>query len=116
MRAKFDPEHHIRVLQFEYPAELKGCAELAKKVEEIPDAPRQVYSTASLVIALSTDENLERDSVPLPKVSGPDADGLLEVLDIGARITDIDAERMLARALIRQVQAQGVDVNRLVAT
>lgn len=105
----------MRRITFETSAELDACARAAETVEKLPSAPHNVYGAASYVIALAADTQLTPEAGNMPAMCGSDADGLIITLDLEAKTSPVEAERVIALSLLHEVEAQGIDVARVLA-
>lgn len=115
MLAEFDQAHQMRRITFESTEELDACARAAEIVEKLPAAPSSAYGAANYVIALANDAHLTPEAGNMPAMCGSDADGLIITLDLEAKTSPVEAERVMARSLLHEVEAQGIDVAQVLA-
>lgn len=115
MRAGFDPDHQMRVLEFTTSPELDECARVAETVQQLPDTPDGIFRFASFIMSLADSVKIVPETGDVPPICGRDADRLIITLDTGARHSESEAQRMFARSLLFQITAQGVDIDAVLA-
>lgn len=104
MKATFDQSHQMRIIKVEAGPEFDTCVDVAKVIDEMPEAPEYAQSVASFLIYLGAEGTNN-----IPPLCGHDADGLIISLDLARQRAKVEADAMKIRSLLEQVQA-GVDI------
>ena len=98
----------MRIINVEVGPEFDTCVDVARVIDEIPEAPEYAQSVASFLIYLGAEGTNN-----IPPLCGHDADGLILSLDLARRQSLDEVERMKVNSLLQQVCA-GVEVDDLI--